>query len=450
MRSHLTYLVRRVSVLGALLGALAAALTSPGVASASLGEQCSGENITGQGATLTKIAQLNIWDPDFNTSTNAAACSGTQGSKGKPTISYSSTGSAVGLESWGVNGHAASFGPTNAFVDTEIAPSSTLKSEIEAHGAATTLLTIPVLQAALAIPVHLPANCTATSTAVPGRLVFNNVTLEEIFRGTITKWSQITDDGDALSGSGCEPATTIKRVVREDGAGSTTILKHYLFLINKKAVDGSQTWQQLAEGVVNTKWPEEGTVVRAKGNSGLVTKVAEEASSIGYADLADTRANGDFSPPKGGANTGLFWPEIQKNGLSTKSPKYSDPSSNGDAEAKANANCEKETYTNGKTKFPPPSVESTWNEVTTKTTETNYPICGFAFGLAFNSYSKYSGTTAAEATSVNNLLTFELNAAAGGGQVLLNNNDFLALPTNKKPELNVQKIAEEGAAKISF
>jgi ABC-type phosphate transport system substrate-binding protein len=441
--------IRRLISALAICGLLAAALASADAADASLGQQCSGENITGQGATLTKIAQTSIWDPDFNTSKNPTACSGTQGSTGKPTAAYTASSSAAGLESWGVSGHAASFGASNAFLDTEIAPSAALEGEIEAHGKTATLLTIPVLQASLAIPVHLPANCVATSSAAAGRLVLNNVTLEKIFRGTITKWSEITDSGDKLSGSGCVPASPITRVVREDGAGSTTILMHYLYQLNNKAVDGTQTWQQLAEGIKNTLWPEEATVLRAKGNSGVVSKIAETAGTIGYADLADTRANGSFSPPKGGAGTATFWAEIQRNGKSVTAPKYSDPSTNGDAEAKANANCAKEKYVNGKSTTLP-SAESNWNEVTAKTSETNYTLCGLAYALAFNSYSSYTGTTQAEATTVDNLLTFELNAAGEGGQTLLQGNDFLSLPTSTTEAANVLLIAQKGAAKIAF
>jgi ABC-type phosphate transport system substrate-binding protein len=448
MRSFLAR--RRLWPLLALLAAVGAALVAPGGASATIGLQCSGEAVTGQGATLTKIAQLNIWDPDFNTSANAAACSGTQGSHGTPKVTYDSTASGAGLESWGVDSHSATFGVGNAFLDTEIAPSTTIKEEIESHGAPDTLLTIPLLQAAVAIPVHLPANCVATSTGAPGRLVLGNKTLEKIYRGVTTKWSEVTEDGDTLSGTGCEPASTIKRVVREDGAGSTAVLMKYLYLIYKKAVDGKETWLELAEGTNNTVWPDEATVLRAKGNSGVVAKVASEASSIGYADLADTRANGTFSPPKGGPGTGTFWPEVQDNGTGVKTFKVADPSTDGDAEAKANANCEAEVYTNGKVKFPPPSVESTWNEVTTKTTEKHYPICGFAYAVTLDSYHSYAETTEGEATTVENLLEFELNAETGGGQQLLNDNDFLGLPTNKKATQNVLKIAQEGAAKVTF
>ena len=51
--------------------------------------------------------------------------------------------------------------------------------------------------------------------------------------GTITKWSEISDNGDALSGAGCTATSTITRVVRKDSSGTAHFLKKYLGLINK-------------------------------------------------------------------------------------------------------------------------------------------------------------------------------------------------------------------------
>jgi ABC-type phosphate transport system substrate-binding protein len=226
---------RRIVSACILSAAMVAALVAPGAASAAgkLGEKCSGSNIEGQGSSLQKLAQQTVWDPQFNISGAGGACNGTQGSKAKPTVTYTSTGSGAGLESWGANGHAADFEASNAWVSTDEPPNSTQISEIEAHGKTETLETLPVLQGAVAIIVNLPAGCTATSTSPsPARLVFNNVTLEKIFRGTITKWSEITEAGDKLSGKTCNAATPITPVVRKDESGTTHIFKKYLGLIN--------------------------------------------------------------------------------------------------------------------------------------------------------------------------------------------------------------------------
>jgi ABC-type phosphate transport system substrate-binding protein len=251
----MSFSARRLRSACILSAAAVAALVIPGAASATRGVQCSGENVTGQGSSLQKLAQQKIWNPDFNTSKNKAACSGTQGSKAKPTVTYTSTGSGPGLESWGANKHAeTNFSGTNAYIGTDEAPNKLQKEEIEKNGLKITLETIPVLQAAIAIIVHLPAKCTATSTSAKGRLVLNNVTLEKIFRGTIKKWSEIKDGGDELKGTGCVSTTTIGRVVREEGSGTTNILKKYMFLVNAGKVDGTKTWKELSEGAENTKW----------------------------------------------------------------------------------------------------------------------------------------------------------------------------------------------------
>ena len=430
---------------GCILSAAAAmALVAPGAASAAaLGEQCSGGPLTGKGSSLQKLAQQNVWGPDFNTSANVKACNGTQGSKEVPTITYTSVGSGAGMEAWGINGHA--FEGSNGYVGTDEPPNATQKTEIQSHAKhpkENTLETIPVLQGSVAIIVRLPKLCAATSTSNPGRLVLDNVTLEKIWTGEITKWSEITDNGDKLSGTGCLPETAITRVVRKDQSGTTSIFKKYLALINGGEVDGGLTWRQISEGTENTEWP--GTVTRPTetGGGALVKTVSEIPSSIGYANLADARSNGNFAAPTGGKNTARFWVPIQNNGVEQEEETYSDPSSNGDAKELANANCLNTVYTNGVTPFPPASTLEVWNEVTTKTEEQNYTLCGLTYDLAFHEYSQYPGTTLGEATSANNYLLFEL--AAGGGQELIKKHDYLALPTSLQVE------ARTGAEKVRF
>jgi len=433
--------VRQLAWTCAVAVASAAGLLSLGTAGAQAATtQCSGGNITGQGANVMKIAYQNVFDPDFNTSTNALACSGTQGTGGKPTVSYNATSSGIGLESWGVGGKSASFGSTNAFVVTEEPPNPTEKTEIENNEAtkgsvANSLLTIPVAQEAIAIDVHLPANCTATSTPAPGRLVFTNKVLQEIFLGTISTWSAISGAGDTLTGSGC--SSSITRVVRLDSAGSTHILKKYLNLINPNAFTTenatSETWEQLSEGPGNTVWPAATVPVlrpAKTGDTAEVAKVAETAGSIGYSSLANARANSAFVPPAGGKEQPTFWAPIQNSGVGTIKQTFADPSTDGESATTADANCAKEKYTNGKgTKFPPASVQDTWQAVTTETKQKNYPLCGIAYELSLTKYSAYPGTSAEEEQTVHDSLGFNLATKTGGGQTLLNEaHDYEELP----------------------
>jgi ABC-type phosphate transport system substrate-binding protein len=450
--------VRRLLAVCALAGASIAVVFAPGTASASLGTQCSGANITGQGANVAKIAQQNVWDPSFNTSTSKAACSGTQGSKGKPVVSFTTSSAATGLESWGANKHVgANFGSTNAFIAASEPPNATQKEEIESFE--TTLVpqalaSIPTFQTAIAVIVNLPTNCVATSKKDKGRLELNNVTLEGIFRGTINKWSQITEDGDKLSGTGCNAASAITPVVRLDGAGTTHIFKKYLSLIsNASFVDekeANQTWNGTSEGTLNTDWPKAANVVRPSktGDTAIDTKVAETPGSISYTTFAEARANGSFtpSPGTGGPNTARFWTPIQDNGLATTGKlKYADPSSNKDVAALGNSNCANTEYTNGEVAFPPASVLEPWDEVTTRTTEKKYTICSIVVELAFTSYSAFPGTSQEEATTVHDFFKFVTDSKANGGQKLIANHDYLALPKGA-----VLSEAQKGAEKIGF
>jgi ABC-type phosphate transport system substrate-binding protein len=399
---------------------------------------CEGGNIMGAGSTLQKIAQQTVWDPDFNTSGAVHACNGTQGTKAKPTVTYSATGSGLGLESWGANGHTADYEASNAFISTDEPPDETQIAEIEKHGAVGTLETIPVLQGAVAIVVNLPEGCTATSkSAFSTRLVLDNATLEKIFRGVITKWSEITDAEDKLSGSTCKPETPIKLVVRRDESGTTHILKMYLGQMYVGGFETEQaenrTWEEVSRERKNTIWPEATAVIRPESNGAeaLLKKVAETPGSIGYANLADARSNKSFTPPTGGPSKSRFWVPVQNDGRGiTGTITYADPSTNGDAEAVANANCAGEEYllSGEEFPFPPPNVLESWTEVTTKPTQKNYVLCGLTYTLAFTKYSKYVGTTQNEATTVNNFVNFILGTGSEGGQKLIEKHDYLALP----------------------
>lgn len=441
------YLTRAVSSGCALSTAVIIALAAPGAASATLGAQCSGSTVTGQGANVAKIAFEKVWGPDFNTSTNAAACKGSG-----PVVNYTSTGSGAGLESWGVNGHTASFAPSNAYVVTEEPPNSTQTPEID-KGKGNTVETIPVFQEAIAVLVHLPAGCTATSTSNPGRLVLNNKPLEAVFRGEINTWGALvtanTGSGDALIGSGCAEAA-ITRVVRlgPEGAGSTHILKKYLYLINPSSFETekgeTKNWNEVAEGTENATWPKAAAVTRPTktGDTAQIAKIAETPSSIGFGSLANSRANAAFIP---GANTATFWTPIENNGSTTKKPKYKDPSTTGEESATAaNANCAKTKYTNGVTKFPPKSTLDTWSEVTTATKETNYPICGIGYLLTLKGYADYPSTELTEATTVENFATFVVTATTGGGQEEIENHDYEPLTAS------LDKEALKGAKETTF
>jgi len=108
----------------------------------------------------------------------------------------------------------------------------------------------------------------------------------------------------------------------------------------------------------------------------------------------------------GGPETEKFWAEVQNNGTTTKLPTYKDPATNGDAEAIANSNCEKEKFVNkAGEQFPPETTGKLWDEVTTGPKQTNYPICGLTYDMGLTSYKNY-GLLEGEALTVNAYLEF--------------------------------------------
>ena len=136
------------------------------------------------------------------------------------------------------------------------------------------------------------------------------MTLEKIWSGEITKWTELKEGGDTFTGgSACEAPFT--RLVRLDESGTTHILKKYLNLINDTPIEtaghGKLTWAEMSEEANNNEaWPEAAHVKAAakEGGGALVAEVAATPDSIGYASLADARSNGGFS------KTGRPGPEI--------------------------------------------------------------------------------------------------------------------------------------------
>jgi ABC-type phosphate transport system substrate-binding protein len=467
--------------------AAAAALVAPGAAHAELLLQCEGANILGRGSTFQgAIPQDEIWNPGFSTKANATACNGTQGTGGKPTVEYlqaaeEDRGSGSCLKAFGAGATPAKF-DRYTYCGTDEAPNEAQKAEIESFASGAderSLETIPVLQGAVAVPIHLPEGCIASAeykegekTVKPGRLVLNDVTLEKIFRGEINKWSEIADGGDTIkaqTGKTCNAETPITRVVRKDKSGTTHIFKEFLASTNRLGASGEEngkkevpwqekvgtelTWREAASGGNNVEWPEAAKVVRPTENGGpaVVAKVAETPSSIGYADLGDTFKNGSFDQKAlgGGEKQSKFWPMLQKK---TVAPVlYADPAAKKDTETKGNANCAKTVYTNGEEVFPPASTRESWSAAQAALNESTYSLCGLTYDLALRQYGKYhdekggigAGPTEAQATTAESYLLFEVNTKTeGGGKLITESHEFEKLPSSllKEVETGIKEI----------
>ena len=300
---------RRSIAACALTAASIAALAAPGVASAAkkAPAACAGSNVTYAGSSLQKLAVKTYWAPAFDSLTNKNPTSCGELATAHPTITYESIGSGAGLERFGYNKHAFE-GGTTAVATADEPVNANQKSEIESNEKspeAESVQSIPVLQAAVAIIVHLPKGCTATSTAAPGRLSLDNLTLEKIWAGEINKWTELKEGGNTFTGgAACE--AQIVRLVRLDESGTTHVFKRYLNLINGSPIEtgahGELTWGQMSEETNNNEaWPEAAKVVHAStsGGGGLVKEGVAVESSIAYASLADARSNGGYSKTGG-------------------------------------------------------------------------------------------------------------------------------------------------------
>ncbi len=484
MLSLSTRAARRLVPACVLSVAAVAALGAPGVASAERLAKCTeGSEVNGEGSTLQEAAMKEVWAGTGPKGYNTAGNKNPKACPGGPAVTYNTkgkTGSGKGMENWYA---LEEYGPkAQAFVGTDNPPNKEIKEKIEAEGTGGKVLTIPTLQAAVALIVHLPTGCTAE--AAPGteprptlnRLVLGQKTVESIFTRKITKWSKIKDGKDKLVGAGCTKAiqeSEITRVVREDGSGTTATFKKWLELVNGKgeAAAGKvcdaakETWLECGEEPpANTKWPEEGVkLVRGNGSGGVIKKVEETPGSIGYVNLANARKSAAMVPPAGGEGTGEFWVELENGKTETVEGKklkiFTDPADNGDVAAKSKANCAATEYVNinpvtgkaEKGKFPPPTTEELWNRVSAEKKETNYSLCGFTYDLALTKYNGFKGTEVSEATTAGDFLEFVLNAEAEGGQKLIEEEkDYEALPTNAVEAKNVLKIAQKGAEKAQF
>ncbi len=436
---------RRALSAGIGAAAVAAAFAVPSAASAALPGHCLGTSTEGAGSSFQLEAE-ELWKVGFNANKSV-------GCVGGPSIKYHSIGSGAGYKEWFVEHHYGTIG----FVGTDntVNPAEKEGVEKQVNKESSTLLTVPILQGAEAIVVNLPENCTANSKVAAGRLAMNQDTLEGIYSGSVTKWSEIVaaeGTGNELTGVGCTPSSdTITPVVRKDGSGTTHIFKKFLFqsdgapLASEDAKE--HTWGELGEGSLSTTWPTAAKVVHAETttNTGVLKEVAAVPGAVGYADLAQARnaANGGYT----GQSASRFWVELESERKEKSTSKglkiirkYKDPSSNGDATALAESNCKKTEFSNGKGSFPPPSVTANWNEVGAKQFSKSYALCGLTYVLALSNYEAYEGGSAGEAQTARDYIAFITSKKGGGKEI--KGHDFSPLPKQLEPK------AEEGVSLI--
>jgi ABC-type phosphate transport system substrate-binding protein len=157
------------------------------------------------------------------------------------------------------------------------------------------VMTVPVVGAAVAVFVNLPAtDCEGTAPANP--LEFTGKEVSRLFGGNVAKWSDSELVGTNPSLAKCNFPVT--RIVREDSSGLSEFVKEFLVRAeNERAgeCDVGAKWSSFGK---NTEWPglqkpgKEGTCSEIKktpssGGPEEVKYTEETPGAIGYADLAD-------------------------------------------------------------------------------------------------------------------------------------------------------------------
>lgn len=442
-------------------------------------EQCAGAEIGGQGSSLQKAAQ-EIWGENivtgkgFNLSTNGSACSGTQGSGGKPVIKkYEATGSGAGRTIWGAEatGHFAwdtsGDNPAeskDAFIGSDEPLSPTQMENIDlasnAAGGKGQTLVIPVEQAAVAVIVNPPEGCEIKA--------ITNKNLQEIWDTKITEWSGVT--GGKSEGAGVTEKTSgvsckvgIIRVVREDVSGTTFVFKSYLDEIEKGELCSGKTWETYASTTENLKWPEPGEenkaktekcggakvrVAKPKGGAAEAEEVEKTADSIGYANLADARKA--YTDETGDH---YHWLGIQNQRAAKDFPEPGTSASEPSLTS-GESNCKGTDYPNRPTEV---GADDNWSKVSGAhpgsgtAQNANYPICTLTYDVALMNYftaqfyKLASGKEEEEANKSGKTAYDYLNyvVAPGGGQADLAGHDYLEV------EEAVGKYAQEEALLIA-
>jgi ABC-type phosphate transport system substrate-binding protein len=426
---------------GLLAGTSLAVVAIAGVGASSASAACS-EVIKGQGSSLQKIAQQNVWAPGFK----AAGCLPAGGAE----VEYTSSSSGTGLASWGFNG-SGSVTKEWTFIGSDDGPSVEQMKKAREAGVATGktgtephVVVVPVAQTAIAVMVNLPSECKLAK--------INNQNLEAVFSGAKTTWASIGATPEAKCGA------TITRIVRAEGSGTTYQFKNYLSLVNKSKNGGTEKeicspsatkWSELEEigptGAPNTTWPTCGTSVAPKtaaGGGKLAEEVVATTSSIGYAALPDAKSK----------SAKVI--EVQNNGTGTTGVMSASPvAKNGLEEEVKEANCANAEYEVPAGALTPEKEETgkgldvDWSKVfggQPAIGGTTYPICTLTYDIGWHKYTD-AGFGAGVANQVKGYLTYIVANGTGTGT---EKNYYANLPTKTgEGEIHNVKMSAEFALK---
>jgi ABC-type phosphate transport system substrate-binding protein len=444
--------VRKLGVRAGLLAVASAAVlatagVSAGSAMATGPPTCpNGTTIAGRGSSLQKIAQLEVWNPEYN-----AACGNS------PKVTYESTGSGPGLEAFRFTGTATEVNHAFKFIGTDDAPSrEQIEHAEEVSGTPPAI--VPVTQTAIAVVINPPAGCEfEEGTGITW------TELNEVFGGNgITNW----DEFEALE-ENPECNEEITRVVRFEGSGTTFQFKNYLQVLHAQKgaaklpclTEGTEEWEGLEKvgappaEAPNTVWPKclGGTEVKtAKGGGAVAELVNGTPGAIGYAALPDAKSKGAKVAPL-------------QNGTAGGSPTFAEPGRTtgvvGGKEV-GTARCENARYeVPEEGQITGTGVAVDWSKVFGAQPSIGgeeYPLCTLTYDIGWLDYTAagYEGAHAAEwqAAVKDYLENYVTPEAEGQADLAAAGKWYSALPVGEGSATasDVQEAAEYAAMRIGM
>ena len=507
-----------------LLAGLAAAAATAGLSAAAQDAQAAftlrscfeggtggASDVRGQGASFQNSAQA-YFRGVFNGS------NGCGGSPSAPT--YTSNGSSNGIAAMGGGaGNAQQVGgggpnvrsTATSFAATDDPPSTTQQATMNAGSTSPSddgqVHVLPVATGASPVIIHAPEGCdlstvanktdaavgaiggSTTDTAADRtqRIRITNVLLERAFAGedNANTWGEIapgisgttTNAQQNVNGvqRGCA-AAPVKRIVRQDGSGTTFSFKAYLALINP-----SRGWLTTYVTPSNLSWPTNGSGSTtplatgsgrpsafcpdtapgllcsgtASGNGELGLAVAATDGSIGYNDLATARARGFEITPSATTQDYQYWIPLQNNPSPDPAAPtgYSEPTLDPAAHKPANtsrgANCQSVAVQNVPTPANSPNGDPTlgdWSRVFAAGGPV-YGACVLTYILAWDDNAAVYGNTATEEAKARTVKDF-LGSIVGAFGQQIGVADYSALPNPQSQPL--LKFAQDGVNAINW
>jgi ABC-type phosphate transport system substrate-binding protein len=418
--------------------ALGVALLGPGATGASATTCPNSLTFVGIGPAAQNVAQ-ETWTAGY-----AAAC------LNSPEPEYSPVASGPAgpeLEAFRFIG-SGSIDHEAQFVGSDAPPSAAQITNAEAVSGGAKPVIVPVAQTAIVVVIHPPANC-----KFPANKGITWTELNKVFGGSgITSWNQFSNIEATVTGA-CNHEIT--RVVRGDASGTTKEFKKYLSVLetSKGAAGlpcatgtGSATrWAELtnwssASGEPNIVWPQctaSTPIVARGGGRALARCVANNANTIGYADLPDAK----------GASDGIV---VLQNGEVAGTPIYAHP----DNTTTSTARCESARYTvpvEGREGHSGKSVD--WSGVSGAAPSvggTEYPLCTLTYDLGWDNYADAGYGTNATGWGLDVAAYVKYEVTPSEGQSAIAGKWYSTLPVGGGggSPTGVQSAAEFAASKL--